>query len=182
MTRAITRAHHSHFDLFNHGDLGYSAFWTSLRQARLCPNCDAVFDSSFTYCPCCGAQHLFDTVPLGQVLNSSEMIADEHGYIRRVPSKDIPLKVYQDERFRDVFYASTDHRFSVRHKTEAEKLPGFFGLVWGFVKRQAFKVWWRAYGERRFGQPKKAEVVTVDAKKQEGRAKETHENGQGSVQ
>lgn len=45
------------------------SFWTPLKRARLCPNCDVVFDSSFTYCPKCGAQHLNDTASLFTILN-----------------------------------------------------------------------------------------------------------------
>jgi len=148
MTYAVSRLGHSNFDLINHQP-GFTAFWTLLRQARLCPNCEAVFDSSYTYCPCCGSQHLFDTIPLGQVLNNIEMCVDEHGSIERHVIKNTTLQAYQDELLRTSICASSSgRRFSVWNKTETEMLPGFFGLIGIIVRRLVLGAWRFVRGEK----------------------------------
>jgi len=71
-------------------------FWTPLRRARLCPNCDAVFDSSYTYCPRCGAQHLHDTLSLVTIIKGEK---EEAGlYLDGLEASEIPEAAAKERR------------------------------------------------------------------------------------
>jgi len=110
---------------------GYTAFWTLLRRARLCPNCEAIFDSSFTYCPSCGAQHAFDTISLLQVMNQAELRVDKYGETHSVKPKTPPIrKAYDDEMLRASLMEQGPGETPYFYDAFAWKRPGSLSLLW----------------------------------------------------
>jgi len=101
-------------------------FWTPLRKARLCPNCDAIFDDSYTFCPSCGAQHLYDTVSLFVVLNKEGM--DQYCFLNGD---------------RATLQHDSDNKL-MTEKWPADDFPGFWESV-----SEGLHVWWDKWQSRK---------------------------------
>lgn len=141
----MKEAHQIHIlDLFHQHQPSPVAFWTMLRRARLCPNCDAVFDSSFTFCPCCGAQHLFDTISLLQLLNQEEIFMDKEGKESVAPIQYQNLIGYTDEQLRRNMVYREDAVGAPPWFSESEEFPSFWAGL-----RSAWREFWKRWRDHR---------------------------------
>ena len=108
-------------------------FWTPLRQARLCPNCDAIFDNSYLYCPCCGAQHLYDTVSLLVALNGKEIVNEQGDLRDNTKTMKHLLRIGEERPSAFGWNGYVPERWPV------DDFPGFWEIT-----RAAIGSWWRS--------------------------------------